>query len=420
MRNNVEALSDWVGLGEPLLRTRIRRDRCVTFVFHIVGIENIRVVYGERAAYEVTNVVKRALAKRGADFGQASCPKEGAVVLALWDVAMLGHDASDYACERFIADFVSIFALRPIPVQGALVHICLSAAYSIVGPERPLRSAAKMIEDLCRSSAAYESSACAPYGSRQWATNFRNDMRVAARLLSDVAGASISYAWQPVRSSRSTKILYYERLLRMKPEDVQTSTADAVRSLERVGLVRGLDQRVMADTIDDLMTYPAVHFGVNISAQSAQVDAWWSQEFDSLSANPDLSKRLIIEITETSDFQDISRTAEFIARMQKIGVRVALDDFGTGHTSFRRLLTLRPDIIKIDRFFLRRAAESEKGTIVLGHLIGLAKTAAPTVVLEGVETADDYQLAAENGAEWQQGFYFGRPKEARQWRIMTG
>src|SRR5690606_26944908 len=107
----------------------------------------------------------------------------------------------------------------------------------------------------------------------------------------------------------------------------------------------------------------------------------------------------------------------FTDRMRKLGCRLALDGFGVGHSSIRHLLAFKPDIIKIDSFFLRRASLSDSDSAAFHHIVGLAKALAPVVVVDGSETEDMAEIARTAGARWQQGQFHGRPTSVRTWLV---
>ncbi len=66
------------------------------------------------------------------------------------------------------------------------------------------------------------------------------------------------------------------------------------------------------------------------------------------------------------------------------------------------------DIIKIDAFFvqLNRRLAADR---VLHHMVGLASCAAPTIVVEGVETYEQLTLAKAAGATHVQGYLLSEP-----------
>ena len=100
---------------------------------------------------------------------------------------------------------------------------------------------------------------------------------------------------------------------------------------------------------------------------------------------PEIARRLIIELTETSALTDIEKSARFLAAIRELGCRVAVDDFGAGFTSFRHLKTLTLDIVKIDSSFVRNLADNVDNQLFIRNLLGLAEAYGMETVAECVE-----------------------------------
>lgn len=250
------------------------------------------------------------------------------------------------------------------------------------------------------------------FNGNDWAGRYRRDMAVAARLLDDHAADELRFAYQPVRmAGRSESLLYSECLLRV-PQfgEVARQIGLEIVAMERLGLVRVLDNHMLWRAIDRLRTDPELRLGVNISAQSACIDGWWAGLECRLKAERQLARRLTIEITETSAIPSVPAATAFTDRMKVLGCKIALDDFGAGRDAIRNLYALRPDIVKVDAFFLRQARHSEKGQAALKSLVGFARAIGGAVVVEGVETQADSDAALAAGAAWQQGYFIDRPK----------
>ncbi|WP_051321239.1 EAL domain-containing protein [Rhizobium mesoamericanum] len=251
-----------------------------------------------------------------------------------------------------------------------------------------------------------------PNGSG-WESRYRRDMAAAARLLKDLAGDEVRLACQPIRmAGRSESLLYSECLLRVpQTGEVLRQVGLEIVAMERLGLIRGLDNHMLWRAIDCLQSDPELRLGVNISAQSACRDGWWAALEHRLEAERELAQRLTIEITETSAIPSIPAAAAFVDRMRMLGCKIAQDDFGAGRDAIRNLYALRPDIVKVDAFFLRQARQSAKGQEALRSLVGLARAIGGTVVIEGVETQVDSDAAIAAGAAWQQGHFIDPPRQ---------
>lgn len=61
------------------------------------------------------------------------------------------------------------------------------------------------------------------------------------------------------------------------------------------------------------------------------------------------ASRIVFEVTEHDDVVDYDAFVTALGRLRDFGARIALDDFGAGFASFRHMVRIRPDIVKVDR-----------------------------------------------------------------------
>ena len=223
-------------------------------------------------------------------------------------------------------------------------------------------------------------------------------------------------AFQPVICAATGEVDYFECLLRMRDEKGKLVAArEFITTIEEMGLIGIVDRYVLQKTVEELVAYPQIRLGFNVSGLTA-CDRPWLRYFISLLRNrPDLAHRLVVEITETAALNDIEETARFIETLRHAGCRVALDDFGAGHTSLRHLQLFAVDTVKIDGSFVRSLAGSRENHIILRHLLGLTKHFGFSTVAECVENAADATLLRVEGIGYLQGYYFGRPTIERAW-----
>ena len=65
--------------------------------------------------------------------------------------------------------------------------------------------------------------------------------------------------------------------------------------------------------------------------------------------------------------------------------------------------------IKIDKDFLDQKLSTDKGKIVIGHTIAMAKDLNLGVVAEGVETKEHVEFLKSSSCDIAQGYYFAKP-----------
>ena len=119
--------------------------------------------------------------------------------------------------------------------------------------------------------------------------------------------------------------------------------------------------------------------------------------------------QLILEVTEGLV---VSKGDETIARMHElaaIGIRFSIDDFGTGYSNLSYLKRMPLYELKIDKSFIRDTPNDPDGTAIVHSVLAMAAHLRLHVVAEGVETQEQAQFLATNGAPGMQGYLFARP-----------
>jgi diguanylate cyclase (GGDEF)-like protein len=117
---------------------------------------------------------------------------------------------------------------------------------------------------------------------------------------------------------------------------------------------------------------------------------------------------LIVEVTETVVMGGLGGTLiECLECLRDAGVNVALDDFGTGHASLLQLRDVPANIVKIDRSFVGKLADSAGSQHIVKAIIDLAHSLGKLVVAEGVATQAQRNLLVQMGCDQAQGTLFG-------------
>lgn len=260
-----------------------------------------------------------------------------------------------------------------------------------------------------------------PQRTDEWKSAYRGDMQLVADCFEALQQKRLQFAWQPVRhAGTGVDILYHECLLRVIGHSgVIQPPGDYVPALERLGLIRMLDRHVVQRVIEELREAPSLTLAANISAHSVVGDAWWHSLHKCLAAEPDVARRLVLEITESAALPSIPAAAAFIGEMRALGCKIAIDDFGMGHSSLHHIVALKPDIVKVDAFYTRWAGQSADACTGLGHLVGLLKSLAPIVVVEGIGSEEERAMVLAAGAAWQQGYHLGCPTSLRPSRCIA-
>lgn len=120
---------------------------------------------------------------------------------------------------------------------------------------------------------------------------------------------------------------------------------------------------------------------------------------------------LVVEVTEDS-VGGLAALEAASREVRAIGCLLALDDFGAGHSNFDRVWRLEPDIVKLDRSLVQRAAREPRAARIVAQMVSLLHECGALVLMEGIETEDEAQLSLDCDVDLVQGYFFGRPQAA--------
>ena len=100
------------------------------------------------------------------------------------------------------------------------------------------------------------------------------------------------------------------------------------------------------------------------------------------------------------------------------GFALSIDDFGTGYSSMEQLRRVPFAELKIDRAFVNGAAQNMKARAILQSSANLGKSLGLSVVAEGAENQEDWDLLAALGLDIVQGYFVSTPmpaEDVREW-----
>ena len=247
------------------------------------------------------------------------------------------------------------------------------------------------------------------------------EAKVLAQLRAALARGGAYLAFQPVvDAARTARVRFHEALFRVRDETGREVPArEFMPAAESRPIGREVDRTALALALRELADVPDLSLSVNLSARSVGDAEWMGTLRDALAVRPDLGRRLVVEVTESSALGLPGLALDVMGELRAAGVRIALDDFGTGHSSLAYLQDYRFDILKIDGRFVRGVEADPDSRALLAPMLGLARHFGMLAVVECVETAAQAAALAAMGAEGLQGYHFGHPTAHPPWRALA-
>ena len=228
-----------------------------------------------------------------------------------------------------------------------------------------------------------------------------------------IANENFEMHYQPIVSLENGDITHYEALIRMRDDQGNFLAPDIfIKTAEAFGLVNKIDHMVVRACFRKLAELPAslqVSLAINLSGKSVgdpQLLALIASEIAQKKFDP---TRVIFEITETAAFFNLELVQHFVREIKKLGCKFALDDFGVGFSSFYYIKKLDIDYLKIDGSFIQKLPENENDQVFVKAMVEISCVFGMKVIAEWVEDEATSIVLKQLGANYGQGYYFGRP-----------
>jgi len=171
-----------------------------------------------------------------------------------------------------------------------------------------------------------------------------------------------------------------------------------------------LDQYILkealkaADQLKNLTSVPP-KLAINVSGHSLLSDLYYELVMQQLNRD----SNIVLELTESAQVFNLGHMASKFEELTKAGIEIHLDDFGTGYSSISYLMTLEFGLLKIDKSFIESIDTDEKKQRIVTSILNLAKSCDLDVLVEGVETVEEFKKCVCLGVKKFQGYYFSHP-----------
>ena len=121
------------------------------------------------------------------------------------------------------------------------------------------------------------------------------------------------------------------------------------------------------------------------------------------------NRTVIVEVTEHAVVEDYQQLDDALRSLRRRGIQIAVDDAGAGFASFRHIVRLEPDYIKLDPSLTQNLRHDPVRRPLAEALLRFANQTGSRIIAEGIETAADLATWEELGAHAAQGYLLARP-----------
>jgi EAL domain-containing protein (putative c-di-GMP-specific phosphodiesterase class I) len=223
-------------------------------------------------------------------------------------------------------------------------------------------------------------------------------------LESAIRAGAFGLVYQPIVHLDTGELAGVEALCRCQ----DGTPADAwFEACERHGVASEMDVAVIELVLRDFGRLPPGYVAVNLSATTLEAA---SPKLLDLVGEAARQRQLVLELTEHAAVSDYPATTASLSALRRAGVLFAVDDAGAGHSTFRHIVRLGPDIIKIDRSITQRIDTDPTRRALVAAMVIFAGEVGAVVVAEGIETGAELAAVRAAGVTRGQGYGLARPQ----------
>jgi EAL domain-containing protein (putative c-di-GMP-specific phosphodiesterase class I) len=233
--------------------------------------------------------------------------------------------------------------------------------------------------------------------------NAGDDAALRGEVEACIAAGAFTLVYQPIVHLDGGTVAGAEALSRFN-DGAQTERR--FQQAERLGLSPDLDMAIIERILAELEDLDTPYVSINLSP-STLLD---ERLADVLLASGVPGEDIVIEVTEHARISDYAQAERQLAAIRAAGIRLAVDDAGAGYATFRHILSLRPDIIKMDRSITQDIDSDAARRALATALVIFGGELGATVIAEGIETQSEILALRRAGIHRGQGYSLARPQ----------
>lgn len=118
---------------------------------------------------------------------------------------------------------------------------------------------------------------------------------------------------------------------------------------------------------------------------------------------------IVIELTESEATSNYSLLRQAASDYRGFGLQIAIDDLGEGFSSLRLWSELRPEYVKIDKYFIQGLDNDAVKRQFVRSISEMAQLSKSEIIAEGIETEAELEVVRSLGIRYGQGYLLARP-----------
>lgn len=184
------------------------------------------------------------------------------------------------------------------------------------------------------------------------------------------------------------------------------SPLEFIPKIEKFGLMNAMTKSLLSQLIECYQNSPKSELRISVNLTE---NCLYDDEIFLLCKQLCDKFILVLEFTESTEFEDRQKIISYMQKFRAVGVKFALDDYGTGYSSLQYLNYYQFDFVKIDKSFIDDIETNKQSLKIVENIILLANNLNINLVAEGVENKNQKQILNDLNISSHQGFLYFKP-----------
>ena len=325
------------------------------------------------------------------------------------DVFVLAFDHTLNPCSKELVQIRNLFAQKMTIGDNS---VDLSIRVGVANRDESIAAKDLVVySDMATHEAKSTGEKVPVFYNKLMKQNMEQKLEISGYLKRAIADESFAVLYQPQVDTKTCDLYGYEALVRLEGNAYYPDQFIPVAEMS--GLVAQVDRIVTKKVIAQLGAWrkegkPVGVASINFSAAQLK-DKGYFDFLKSLLKEYDVPANLIkIEFTESMLVGSEKEADDLFTRLRAMGITLALDDFGTGYSSLYRMTSMPVDFVKLDKSLVDTFMVPGKEGFI-DNITKLIHGLGKRIVVEGVETREQYDICRRLGCDVIQGYFFSRP-----------
>jgi len=217
--------------------------------------------------------------------------------------------------------------------------------------------------------------------------------------------------YQPIVDFRRRRVLAVEALIHAPDHHALANPYALFGTAEKAGCLAELELACLGVSLAGAKAAGVkTRLFLNLSPLALVAPIDWQRELGDLCGRHGVEPAAcVLELTELTLVEDYEKIRATLAAVRELGFEFAIDDLGAGYSGLRLWSEIRPEFVKIDRYFVSKIDSDPVKSEFIRSIVAMARATGSYVIAEGVETQEQCRCLLDLDVDASQGFYFAKP-----------